>query len=420
MTGDFSSKKVRAIALALVLQFLAFSVASPTEASVASVSLLSHSGYFDSIGFYNVVGEVQNSGNIDLNVQVTASLYDSSNRFVTNASSPTSPTVLLAGRTAPFLVTLTDPQQSSLVDHYVLSLAYNSYTASVKTGLQIVANSTSTQNGWMHITGKIVNNAAGIASSTKVIATYYNITHGVVATAFAPADPVDIRPGQQASFDIPLSPDRTPLATNYSLTAESANYALTLSNPYYSVLTLTLPTAEVGRPASLGATLLDENKQPIPGGPVEFSVKSEGSWKSLGFSTTSQNGASTLLYMPNVAGAFEVKASYQGGQGHSSASDTAQLRVAPVDSQASNLDRGFLGYLTWGAAVVLVAASLFTLYRRRRRKSQAFGGTSDTVEHNRTSGSKGFASYKIVLTGQAGKLVGKSKSHAKARRPIND
>ncbi len=383
MTGVFSSNKVRAIALALVLQFLALSVTSPTEASIASVNLLSHSGYLDSIGFYNVVGEVQNSGNIDLNVQVTASLYDSSKRFVTNASSPTSPNVLLAGRTAPFAITLTDLQQSSLVDHYVLSLAYNSYTALLKTGLQIVANSSSVQNGWRHITGKVVNNAAGTASSTKVIATYYNNTHVVVAMAFAPADPVDIRPGQQASFDIVLSPDRTPLVSNYSLTAESANYALTLSNPYYSVLTLTLPTARVGQPASLKATLLDENKQPIPGGQVEFSVNSGGSWKSIGFSTTGQDGAVTRSYLPTVEGTFEVKALYQGGQGHSSALDTDQLQVTPVGSKAPDLNRDFLGYVPWGAATVLVAASLFALYKRRTRKSQAWGGTTDIIEHSR-------------------------------------
>ncbi len=229
-----TSKSVFAILLLLGALFASIGLISPVKA-VADVDILSHTGYLDSLGFYHVVGEVQNVGDQAVNyVKITATFYDSSHVVIATDFTFTGLYVLPVGRKSPFDLFLFDTTQSAKVDHYSLSVTFST-TTPLTIGLEILSNSSYIDGiGWMHIVGEIKNIGGVMATYVKIIATYYNGTGGVVDTEFTFSDPSDIDPDQTAPFDITLSSERVPYVNSYELTAESTQYAII---PEFSTLT---------------------------------------------------------------------------------------------------------------------------------------------------------------------------------------
>lgn len=209
--------------------------------AATNVSILSHTGYLDSLGYYHVVGEVQNTGDQAVNfVKVTATFYDSSDVVVATEFTYTILDVILPDRKSPFDIILTDAVQSTKIDHYSLSVTFSA--ASPKPlGLEILSHSSYTDSiGWMHVVGEIKNIGSGTANYVKVIATFYDETGKVVAAEFAYSNPSDIEPGQKAPFEILLSDERAPYVASYELTAESTQYAIVPE--FHSTITLLLLT----------------------------------------------------------------------------------------------------------------------------------------------------------------------------------
>jgi hypothetical protein len=84
--------------------------------AVDQVNILTHCGWIDSLGYYHVVGEVQNAGSgAEDFVQVTATFYDSSNTVIAVEYTYTTLSVILPGRKSPFEIILTDTTQSAKV-----------------------------------------------------------------------------------------------------------------------------------------------------------------------------------------------------------------------------------------------------------------------------------------------------------------
>ncbi len=163
------SKLLRLISLLILGITVLLLGMTTTVKATAQVEILSHTGYIDSLDFYNVVGEVQNVGDQAVKyVRITATFYDSSDAVVDTSFTYSSLDVILAGRKSPFSITLLDTIQSAKVDHYSLSVSSFSTTVTIEEGLEILShNSYTGALGWMHIVGEIENVATGGATYVK-------------------------------------------------------------------------------------------------------------------------------------------------------------------------------------------------------------------------------------------------------------
>lgn len=84
------------------------------------------SSFMDTLGYYHVVGEVENSSpNVAKSVKVIGTLYDSSNKVVGTGFTYTQPSDVLASETAPFeMILLSASIPLSQIDHYKLAVTY--------------------------------------------------------------------------------------------------------------------------------------------------------------------------------------------------------------------------------------------------------------------------------------------------------
>ena len=92
----------------------------------SSITILSHNSYVDSVGYFHVVGEVENNTpNTAKFVQITGTFYDINNAVVGTQITYTNPSNISSGAKAPFdLVLVSTSVPSSLVNHYKLSASY--------------------------------------------------------------------------------------------------------------------------------------------------------------------------------------------------------------------------------------------------------------------------------------------------------
>jgi len=223
---------------ALVLQTILLASFTIPITAAAQVNILTHSGFLDSVGYYHVVGEVQNVGDqaVDF-VRVTATFYDSSDVVIATSFTYTTIELLLAGRKSPFDVIVIDETQAANVDHYSLGVTFSA-TEPFPQGLEILSNSSYVDGvGYMHVVGEIENIESGTATYVKVVATFYDDTGTVVGTSFTYSDPSDLDVGQTAPFEVILLHKSGVLLTaNYSVTAESSQYAIVPEFPSFLVL----------------------------------------------------------------------------------------------------------------------------------------------------------------------------------------
>jgi len=171
--------------------------------AVAQVTILSYSGYVDSLGWYTIVGEVQNNGDMHLKyIRITATFYDSVNNVVGVGTGYVKLGVLLHGRKSPFEIRLTDADQSAKVDHYSLTTSYDISECGKPEGLEILSSSSCVDTfGWMHVSGEIKNIGACATMCVKVIATFYDSAGRVVDCDSTYSEPHDLEVNQTGSFD---------------------------------------------------------------------------------------------------------------------------------------------------------------------------------------------------------------------------
>jgi hypothetical protein len=91
-----------------------------------SVTILSHSSYVDSVGYFHVVGKVENNTPSTAEfVQITGTFYDINNAVVGTQFTYTIPSDINSGATAPFdLILMSASVPASLIDHYKLVTSY--------------------------------------------------------------------------------------------------------------------------------------------------------------------------------------------------------------------------------------------------------------------------------------------------------
>lgn len=223
----------------LLFLLLIVCVPLPVNAAPQIEILNSHTSYIDSIGYFNVVGEVHNVGDQAAeDVGVTATFYNVGDDVVGTWFNHIALPVLLPDRKSPFRVEFVDVPQSALVDHYSLEVEFTP-TDSIPKQLQITSHDSSIVIGYMEINGEVENTGDSTATTVSVIATCYDETGKVVQVGGAYANPVDIGTNQKGTFTILLDYENTDLINSYVLTAASENYALI---PEFSSLILVILT----------------------------------------------------------------------------------------------------------------------------------------------------------------------------------
>ena len=167
--------------LLLVSMQVATAVAAPDQ-----VTVLSSNGYLNSLGYYHIVGEVQNTGSSAVaSVFVTATCYTSGTIRPGMSSSQTMIGIFEPGRKSPFDIALNDRIESARTNHCELAVTYEQ-SPNLPLGLQVDSSTKSVDSaGYLHISGTIKNNSSAIAHETKVAATFYDSTGKVVDAALS-------------------------------------------------------------------------------------------------------------------------------------------------------------------------------------------------------------------------------------------
>ncbi len=198
----------------------------------SSVIVLSSSGWIDSVGDYQIAGEVQNTGSTNVRfVKISATFYSANNNTVDTQFSYAYLTYVQPNSKSPFNIVDINSNLVPQFNHYTLQVSYTT-GSSIQQGLKILSNSSYTDNkGGFHVVGEIENTGKATSSSTEVYATFYDSSGKVVYASLAFANPENIVSGGTSSFEIKFTDSsRVPLIASYSLTAESSDYSMVSPN----------------------------------------------------------------------------------------------------------------------------------------------------------------------------------------------
>lgn len=188
---------------------------TPTPTPAPKIPILSSSNYTDSLGYFNVVGEVQNtlSSNIEY-VRIVATFYDSENTVIGTDFTYTDIDILTPNQKSPFeLSSYPDKINPS---SYKLSVDYQVTQDQPFQGLVILSHTPSVDgSGYHKIVGEVKNNGANQATYVQVICTYYDSAGIVIGKSFTFTDPYTISVGDTAPFELSSYREFTP--ANYEL-----------------------------------------------------------------------------------------------------------------------------------------------------------------------------------------------------------
>ncbi len=179
---------------------------SPIPTQVIGPKILSSSEYIGDLGYYTVVGEVQN--NLQSNIQyvkLTATFYDAQNTVIGMDFTYTDIGTLKPGQKSPFEIS-SYPEKIS-PSRYKLSLDYSLTSSEPFSGLEILSQSSKIDDlGYHKIVGEVKNNGVRKASFVKVVVTYYDSAGNVIDKSFSYTNPQDIANGDTAPFEVSSYP----------------------------------------------------------------------------------------------------------------------------------------------------------------------------------------------------------------------
>jgi hypothetical protein len=199
----------------------------PHVAAAPNATIQNDSSFIDEAGYYHVVGEVKNTGDVWLHFVRIAATFKGQNGDVVDTNFAYTELDRVAPNVASgFDIVELDTGKSAMITSYTLALDFQQ-TDALTTALQIVNTSSSKISlGWLQIVGEVKNNGDTISDYTKVVATFYGGDGRVVAVAFTFTDPITVQPHSQQSFKLTLlSTTRSNIATTWSLDTQSNQYA---------------------------------------------------------------------------------------------------------------------------------------------------------------------------------------------------
>jgi hypothetical protein len=217
------------------LVLLGFSLVHRVSSQSDDLKVLNYSWYFDSIGGFHVVGEVQNVGAEILNPVVLGGTVYTPDGTPQIRSNPCVVYVnyMLPQQKAPFLMDFALRDMSWMsqgIDYVEFTVieadANSSYQYPNLAITSSVLSPDSTGVYW--VSGKVQNTGNETAINVRVIGTFYNATNDVVAVGYSePVTPKLLNPSSSASFKVgafdvnktETAPDRQ--ISSYTLTVQT-------------------------------------------------------------------------------------------------------------------------------------------------------------------------------------------------------
>ena len=200
----------------------------PHVAAAPSAVVQNDSSYISSsLGWFNVVGEVLNTGNTPLRfIFITATFKDAGGIVVDSLQGVADSQYLQPNQKAPFQITDSDAARSSRIASYTLNLEFSPAPAPLAVNLLIQNVGSSTNSlGWLEVVGEVRNAGAAGSKFTNVVGTFYDAGGKVVYVATTYTSPDTIQPNAANSFKLTLTDKaQLPKISKWILFAESDLY----------------------------------------------------------------------------------------------------------------------------------------------------------------------------------------------------
>jgi hypothetical protein len=198
----------------LTMTSLGLALVPQVSSQPENVKVVSYSWYIDSIGYFIVVGEVQNVGpNTIKSVILSGTVYTMGGEAQASSYTTVYVNYLIPQQKAPFYMEFS-PQSSKTGDLSWLSLGVNrvDFTATRANttssyqypDLTVVSSSGGVDGeGVYWVSGTVKNSGTQTASNIRVIGTFYNASGTVVAVGYTDSlTPTSLTPSNTASFKV--------------------------------------------------------------------------------------------------------------------------------------------------------------------------------------------------------------------------
>jgi hypothetical protein len=236
----------------LALMSTMFSITVEPVKAAEQITIINHQGILESAGYYNVVGEVKNTGDTaakNVYVKITFISSEGNDEDEQEVLIHT----ILPGRKAPFMGTAA--VAGSLVASYNVELMDLTMASDDVPKALEITSATSEANiiNNIMVTGSVKNTGTETATYTRVYATVYDGPSGtgnVVAVTSSTAQPINVDPGQTGTFQMGFFITAGKSYTSMVIVAESDQYEAT-SEYTTSITQTSTPTAS---PSSLTST----------------------------------------------------------------------------------------------------------------------------------------------------------------------
>ena len=205
----------------------------------ADISIDNHQQFFTNDGALHIVGEIQNQFDVPLNqVDIHVTMY-SGNEVVDTTSTNLLVNTIMPGMKGPFeLVVL--GQNAKMIDNYSFETDYKVSQPKSQV-IDVTESEISRDNfGNLVITGTVVNRGEFTANAISVVATLYDENGDVAAVLTSQTNPDYLRSNDEAFFLVSVTDkSQANMVADYSLVAESEEYAAVPEFPLGSILLLT-------------------------------------------------------------------------------------------------------------------------------------------------------------------------------------
>jgi hypothetical protein len=173
---------------------------TPLPEDVVLLSLMSHHSYVDTLGDFQVVGEVRNDLGVTVEaVKVWVTFYDWLDEPILERVEEALMPVIPPGERAPFRTSL-----SPAGDVAAYSLRVTGYATerSPTPGPLVMASQADRDEaGFYHVTGQVVNSTEQAIVGARVVVTLYDRWGQVVNAGTAYVSPFQLEPDEKGSFD---------------------------------------------------------------------------------------------------------------------------------------------------------------------------------------------------------------------------
>lgn len=179
-------------------------------AAPGQLVIVSHKSYVDSLGWYHIVGEVQNNSSTPMEyVEIVAKLYNASAEVIGTKLTFTAPDVIFPGGSAPFDIVALRQSQWRNIETYTLHVEGDASAGLQPQNVILLNQNSQLQNGLMVVSGQ-VQNTGETPILAKIIVTLYDANHNVINTSWSYADAGIMARNEIADFEVKVRHDTDP------------------------------------------------------------------------------------------------------------------------------------------------------------------------------------------------------------------